>query len=46
MQLMLQTYCCRFSYSGNWELVKSIVGKKEKAMSFDILMRELEYGSK
>ena len=37
---------CRFSYAGNWELVKSVVGQNlEKAMFVYILQREIGYDS-
>ena len=37
---------CRFSYAGNWELVKSIVGQNlEEAMFVYILKREIDYAS-
>ena len=36
----------RFSYAGNWELVKSIVGQNlEEAMFVYILKREIDYAS-
>ena len=38
---------CRFSYAGNWELVKSIVGQNlEETIFVYILKRELDYDSK
>ena len=41
-----KTLYCRFSYAGNWELVKSIVGKNlEEAMFVYILKREIGYNS-
>ena len=41
-----ETLYCRFSYAGNWELVKSIVGKNwEEAMFAYILKWEIGYGS-
>ena len=46
MGCLVKRMNCRFSYAGNWELVKSIVGTKlEESMFVYILKRKKDYES-